>query len=43
MWKNLVPKSGQADILQGEMLRQAEKLRKEACQNGNINWDDNFV
>lgn len=43
MWKNLVPKSGQADNLQGEMLRQAEKLRKEACENGNINWDDNFV
>lgn len=25
IWKELVPKSGQADSLQGELLRQAEK------------------
>lgn len=42
IWKELVPKSGQADSLQGELLRQAEKLRNEAMDNGNINWDDNF-
>lgn len=42
IWKELVPKSGQADSLQGELLRQAEKLRYEAVDNGNINWDDNF-
>lgn len=42
IWKELVPKSGQADSLQGELLRQAEKLRNEAVDNGNINWDDNF-
>ncbi len=23
-------------------MRQIEKLRNEACDNGNINWDDNF-
>ncbi|WP_455717404.1 hypothetical protein [Anaerosporobacter sp.] len=42
IWKNWVPKQGQADYLQGELLRQAEKLRNEAMDNGNINWDDNF-
>lgn len=42
IWKTLVPKQGQADNLQGELLRQIEKLRYEAQNNGNINWDDNF-
>jgi len=42
IWKELVPPSGQADSLQGELLRQLEKLRGEAEDNGNINWDDNF-
>jgi hypothetical protein len=42
IWKNLVPKSGQADSIQGEMLRAIEKLRWEAQENGNINWDDSF-
>lgn len=42
IWRNMVPKSGQANNLQGEMLRMAEKLRNEALNNGNINWDDNF-
>jgi hypothetical protein len=42
IWKNLVPKSGQADSVQGEALRAIEKLRWEAQENGNINWDDRF-
>ena len=42
IWKNLVPKQGQADNLQGELLRQIEQLRWEAQNNGNINWDNNF-
>ena len=42
IWKELVPEEGQADSLQGELLRQAECLRNEAQRNGNINWDDNF-
>ncbi len=42
IWKNFVPKSGQADNLQGELLRQLEKLRYEAQDNGNINWDSSF-
>lgn len=42
IWKTMVPKRGQADTLQGELLRQTEKLRYEAQNNGNINWDGNF-
>jgi hypothetical protein len=42
IWKNLVPKSGQADSIQGEILRAIEKLRWEAQENGNINWDYSF-
>jgi hypothetical protein len=42
IWHNLVPKSGQASSLQGELLRAIEKLRWEAQGNGNINWDDRF-
>ena len=43
IWKTKVPSSGQADTLQGEMLRQVEKLCCEACDNGNINWDGDFA
>ena len=43
LWKTKVPASGQADTLQGELLREIEKLRCEAMDNGNINWDDNFA
>jgi hypothetical protein len=42
VWTNLVPRSGQAACLQGELLRAIEKLRWEAQGNGNINWDDRF-
>ena len=42
LWKNHVPEQGQADTLQGELLRQIEKLRYEAQDNGNINWDEDF-
>lgn len=40
IWQNYVPKSGQADTVQGELLRANEKLRDESCRNGNINWDE---
>ena len=43
LWKEQVPERGQADSLQGELLRQLEKLRGEAQGNGNINWDANFA
>lgn len=42
IWSNLVPKSGQANSIQGEILRSIEKLRWEAQVNGNINWDIKF-
>lgn len=42
IWNNLVPKSGRAPSLQGELLRAIEKLRWEAQSNGNINWDACF-
>lgn len=40
IWKNYVPKSGQANNLQGELLREIEEIRCEAQDDGNINWDD---
>lgn len=40
IWKNYVPKSGQSDFVQGELLRAIEKLRDEAQRNGNGNWDE---
>jgi hypothetical protein len=43
IWHNLVPKQGQAETLQGELLRAVEKLRWEAQTNGNVNWDEGFV
>jgi hypothetical protein len=42
IWKTLVPNSGQAPFVQAEILRAIEKLRWEAQNNGNINWDDRF-
>lgn len=39
IWKNYVPKSGKSECLQGELLRMLEKLRCEAQDNGNINWN----
>ncbi len=42
IWRNLVPKAGQASTVQGEMLRVVEKLRWEAQNNGNANWDEGF-
>jgi hypothetical protein len=40
LWKTAVPRSGQADTVQGELLRAVEKLRDEAQRNGNVNWDE---
>ncbi|NDV96558.1 hypothetical protein D0T84_16785 [Dysgonomonas sp. 521] len=38
IWKEMVPLRGQAPTVQGELLRIVEKLRDEACRNGNINY-----
>jgi hypothetical protein len=42
LWQTYVPKSGQADTIQGELIRAVEKLRDEAQRNGNINWDQGY-
>lgn len=39
IWENYVPQRGQADTVQGELLRAIEKLADEAQRNGNLNWD----
>ncbi|MEU0570855.1 hypothetical protein ABZ297_36425 [Nonomuraea sp. NPDC005983] len=40
IWQTHVPRRGQADSVQGELLRAVEKLRDEAQRNGNIDWDE---
>lgn len=42
IWKTYVPSTGQSTVLQGELLRQIEKLRHEGRNNGNINWGTDF-
>ena len=42
IWDKFVPKSGQAQTVQGELLRAVEKLRGEATKNANQNWDQSF-
>ena len=39
LWDALVPGDGQADTLQGELIRIAGKLTDQAFRNGNANWD----
>jgi hypothetical protein len=39
IWDVYVPKNGQADTVQGELIRAIEKLRDEAQRNANGNWD----
>ena len=41
IWQKLVPNSGQAETVQGELLRAIEKLRDEAQRNGNCNFNKN--
>jgi hypothetical protein len=40
LWASAVPVTGQADTVQGELLRAVEKLRDEGMRNGNLNWDE---
>ncbi len=42
IWKTYVPKSGQAQTVQGELLRAIEKLADEAQRNGNINFNADY-
>ena len=34
IWKNYVPKRGQSEFVQGELLRAIEKLRDKAQRSG---------
>lgn len=43
IWQNYVPKNGRSYVMQGEVLRQIEKLRYEAQDNGNINWSEELA
>ncbi len=40
IWTTYVPERGQAETVQGELLRANEKLRDESQRNGNSNWDE---
>ena len=42
LWQSLVPKSGRAATLQGELVRLIGRLASEYCRNGNMNWSDDF-
>ena len=42
LWRELVPRSGQAATIQGEVIRCTGRLADEAYRNGNINWDFGF-
>ena len=43
IWQNYVSLKGKSNCLQGELLREIEKIRCEAQDNGNINWDKEFT
>ena len=43
IWSRWVPQRGQSQVLQGELLRQIERLRYEAQTNENRNWNDDFL
>jgi hypothetical protein len=42
LWNELVPQRGQAETVQGELLRCIGKITDEAYRNGNENWDEQF-
>jgi hypothetical protein len=42
LWNKLVPASGQAKTVQGELVRAIGRLASESYRNGNINWDADF-
>ncbi len=42
LWKNYVTKCGQAETVQGELIRALGKLWDESHRNGNMNWDSGY-
>jgi hypothetical protein len=43
LWEKFVPSSGQADTVQGELIRCVGRLWDETARNGNMNWDEGHV
>ena len=42
LWNELVPPSGAASTIQGEVIRIIGRIRYEVMNNGGVNWDENF-
>lgn len=42
LWNMLVPGSGKAQTIQGEMIRIIGRITHEILDNGGINWDDDY-
>ena len=42
LWNLLVPSSGRAETIQGEVIRIAGRIGNELEGNGGINWDEDF-
>ncbi len=42
LWKMLVPGSGRAKFVQGEVIRIAGRLSHEILDNGGMNWDADY-
>ncbi|WP_230514013.1 ankyrin repeat domain-containing protein [Limnobaculum parvum] len=42
LWERLVPSSGSADTVQGEVIRVTGRLSHEILDNGGANWDADF-
>lgn len=42
LWELLVPSSGHADTVQGEVIRITGRLSHEILDNGGMNWDADF-
>jgi len=43
VWQNYVSQRGRAKTLQGELLREIERIRCEAQDNGNVNWNNEYA
>ncbi len=41
-WQRLIPSSGAAQTVQGEVIRLAGKIQRELDGNGGVNWDKEF-
>jgi hypothetical protein len=39
LWKDLVPIGGEAETMQGEIIRAVGRLEDEYNRNGNVNWE----